>query len=126
MLAACSSGGTASPSTAASEPAASEPAASEPAASEPAANLNPIPMKIGALVPQTGGLSSIVAALEEALRMGQEETNAVSDGLVTIDFADDGTDDTVSSENVQQFLTGDYNAIIGPAAAVTPSRSGTR
>lgn len=49
--------------------------------------------------------------------MGEEEINAVSDGLVTIDFADDGTDDTVSSENVQQFLTGDYNAIIGPAAS---------
>jgi len=74
-------------------------------------------MRIGALVPQTGGLSGIVGALEEALRMGQEEINAVSEGLVSIDFADDGTDDTISSENVQQFLTGDYNAIIGPAAS---------
>ena len=117
LLAACSSDEGQSPSAAASEPAESEPAASEPAASEPAADLEPVPMTIGALVPQTGGLSGIVAALEEALRMGEEEINAVSDGLVTIEFADDGTDDTVSSENVQQFLTGDYHAIIGPAAS---------
>jgi branched-chain amino acid transport system substrate-binding protein len=82
-----------------------------------AADLEPIPMRIGALVPQTGALSGIVGALEEALRMGQEEINAVEDGLVTIDFADDGTSDTVSAENVQQFLTGDHNAIIGPAAS---------
>jgi branched-chain amino acid transport system substrate-binding protein len=115
LLAACSPDEGGSPSAAASEPAQSEAAASEPAAS--AAAGEPIPMRIGALVPQTGGLSGIVGALEEALRMGQEEINAVSEGLVSIDFADDGTDDTISSENVQQFLTGDYNAIIGPAAS---------
>jgi branched-chain amino acid transport system substrate-binding protein len=74
-------------------------------------------MRIGALNPQTGALSGIVGALEEALRLGESEINAVSDGLVTIDFADDGTDDTVASQNVQQYLTGDHNAIIGPAAS---------
>ena len=107
VLAACTQGE--SPSAAASA------AASAPASQT--ADLEPVPVRIGALVPQTGGLSGIVAALEEALRMGQEEINAVEDGLVTIDFADDGTDDTVSSQNVQQFLTGDHNAIIGPAAS---------
>lgn len=108
VLAACGPATSASPSTAASASAA---------ASEPAADLEPIPLRVGALVPQTGALSGIVAALEEALRMGEEEINAVEDGLVTIDFADDGTSDTVSAENVQQFLTGDHNAIIGPAAS---------
>ena len=107
VLAACGPAATATPSTAASASAA---------ASEAVA-LEPIPMRIGALVPQTGGLSGIVGALEEALRMGAEEINAVEDGLVTIDFADDGTSDTVSAQNVQQFLTGDHNAIIGPAAS---------
>jgi branched-chain amino acid transport system substrate-binding protein len=91
--------------------------ASSPSAAASQAALEPIPMRIGALVPQTGALSGIVAALEEALRMGESEINAVSAGLVTIDFADDGTSDTVSSQNVQQFLTGDHNAIIGPAAS---------
>ena len=108
VLAACGPATSASPSTAASASAA---------ASEPGADLEPIPLSVGALVPQTGALSGIVAALEEALRMGEEEINAVEDGLVTIDFADDGTSDTVSAENVQQFLTGDHNAIIGPAAS---------
>jgi len=106
VLAACGPAGGASPSTAASAPA-----------SEQMADLEPVPMRIGALVPQSGGLSGIVAALEEALRMGQEEINAVEDGLVTIDFADDGTSDTTSAQNVQQFLTGDHNAIIGPAGS---------
>jgi branched-chain amino acid transport system substrate-binding protein len=105
LLAACTSVGSPSPSAAGPSTEASQ------------AALEPIPMRIGALNPQTGGLSGIVAALEEALRMGQEEINAVSDGPVTIDFADDGTSDTVSAQNVQQFLTGDHNAIIGPAAS---------
>jgi branched-chain amino acid transport system substrate-binding protein len=98
-------------------PAASPSATQVPSTAASQVALEPIPMRIGALVPQTGGLSGIVGALEEALKMGQEEINAVEDGLVTIDFADDGTDDTVSTENVQQFLTGDHNAIIGPAAS---------
>jgi branched-chain amino acid transport system substrate-binding protein len=104
VLAACTSVSSPSPS-------------SGPSTAASQAALEPIPMRIGSLNPQTGGLSGIVAALEEALRMGQEEINAVSDGLVTIDFADDGTSDTVASQNVQQFLTGDHNAIIGPAAS---------
>jgi branched-chain amino acid transport system substrate-binding protein len=108
VLAACTS---ASPGASTGSQAASAPA------SQAQADLEPIPLRIGGLTPQTGGLSGIVAALEEALRMGVEEINAVEDGLVTIDFADDGTSDTVSAENVQQFLTGDHNAIIGPAAS---------
>ena len=115
-LAACGSTG-GSPSTAASEPAASEPAASEPAASEPAANLEPIPMRIGGLIPQTGALSGIGPALEQPLLMGAEEINAASAGLVTVDIADDGTDATIAGQAVDQFLTGDHNGIIGPAAS---------
>jgi ABC-type branched-subunit amino acid transport system substrate-binding protein len=108
VLAGCTPSGGESPS---------EPASSEPSESQAAAVLDPIPMRIGALNPQTGALSGIVAALEEALRMGESEINAVSDGLVTIDYADDGTSDTVAAENVQQYLTGEHNAIIGPAAS---------
>lgn len=106
VLAACTSEESPGASTAGSPSAAASQVAGDP-----------IPMRIGALTPQSGGLSGIVGALEEALRMGQEEINAVSDGLVTIDFADDGTSDTTSAQNVQQYLTGDHNAIIGPAAS---------
>ena len=49
--------------------------------------------------------------------MGAEEMNAVSDALVTIDFVDSGTDSTIASQNIDQYLTGDHNAIIGPAAS---------
>src|SRR5688572_20227756 len=109
---------------AACSPAAESPSASadaedspSPDASQPAADLDPIPMRIGAILPQTGALSGIIDALEEPLRMGAEEMNAVSDGLVTVDFVDDGTDATIASQAIDQYLTGDHNAIIGPAAS---------
>ena len=108
VLAGCTSGE--SPSTAAS-------AAVSAAPSEPAEELEPISMRIGAILPQTGGLSGIIDALEEPLRMGAEEINAVSDGLVTIDFADSGTDPTIAGQNIDQYLTGDHDAIIGPAGS---------
>ena len=111
VLAACTSEGTASPSTTGS------PAASPPAASPPAEDLDPIPLRIGAILPQTGGLSSIIDALQEPLRMGAEEMNAVSDGLVSIDFVDSGTDNTIASQNIDQYLTGQHDAIIGPAGS---------
>ena len=79
--------------------------------------LEPISLNIGSILPQTGGLSSIIAALEEPLRMGLEEINAVSPGLVTMDFADSGTDTAIASTAIDQYLTGDHNAIIGPASS---------
>ena len=105
VLAACGPAASGSPSTAASVPASQ------------AANLEPVPMRIGALIPQTGALSGIGPALEQPLLMGAEEINAESDGLVTVDVADDGTDPTIAGQAVDQFLTGDHNGIIGPAAS---------
>jgi branched-chain amino acid transport system substrate-binding protein len=93
------------------------PSASTAASASQAANLQPIPMRIGGLIPQTGALSGIGSALEQPLLMAAEEINAVSDGLVTVDIADDGTDATIAGQAVDQFLTGDHNAIIGPAAS---------
>jgi len=83
----------------------------------PAAELNPIPVRIGAILPQTGQLSSIIDALEQPLAMAQEEINAVAVGLVAVDFADDGTDPVVASQNIDQYLTGNHHAILGPAAS---------
>ncbi|HUG74742.1 MAG TPA: ABC transporter substrate-binding protein [Acidimicrobiia bacterium] len=117
LLAACSPQASASPSTAASQPEESQSEESQPEESQPEADLDPIPMRIGVILPQTGGLSSIIDALEEPLRMGAEEMNAASEGLVTIDFTDSGTDATIASQNIDQYLTGDHNAIIGPAAS---------
>lgn len=104
VLAACGPAASASPSTAASAPASM-------AAGEP------VPIRIGALIPQTGTLSGIGPALEQPLLMGVEEINAVEDGLVTVDVADDGTDNTIAGQAVDQFLTGDHSAVIGPAAS---------
>ncbi|MEZ5175354.1 MAG: ABC transporter substrate-binding protein [Acidimicrobiia bacterium] len=76
----------------------------------------PVPLAIGAMMPQTGGLSAIVAALEEPIRMAVDEMNAVSAGLVTVEYADTGTDPAIASTNLDQFLTGNHQAILGPAA----------
>ncbi len=78
---------------------------------------NPVPVRIGAILPQTGGLSSIIAALEQPLRMAADEFNAASAGLVTVDFTDSGTDPNIASQNIDQYLSGNHNAVIGPAAS---------
>lgn len=76
----------------------------------------PVPMNLGSILPQTGALAAIIDALEQPVRMAAEEINAVSDGLVTITYADSATDPATASTNIDEFLTGSYNAIIGPAA----------
>jgi branched-chain amino acid transport system substrate-binding protein len=74
-------------------------------------------VSFGAILPRTGALSPIIDALEEPLKMARDEINAVSDGLVSVDFADDGTANNIASQNIDQYLTGDHDAILGPAAS---------
>jgi branched-chain amino acid transport system substrate-binding protein len=77
----------------------------------------PIPIKVGTVLPQTGQLASIIEALENPIRMGADEINAVSDGLVSVDYGDSGTDVNIASTTVDKYLTGDYAGIIGAAAS---------
>lgn len=91
--------------------------AEETTTTEAAPEFNAIPLKIGSILPQTGGLAAIIEALEQPIRMGVDEINAVSDGLVDVTYADSGTDAAVASENIDGYLTGEFNAIIGPAAS---------
>lgn len=77
----------------------------------------PIPLKIGTVLPQTGQLAAIIGALENPIKMGADEINAVSAGLVTVEYGDSGTDPNVASATVDKYLTGDHNAIIGAAAS---------
>jgi branched-chain amino acid transport system substrate-binding protein len=87
----------------------------EPAEEEMA--FTPTPLAIGSLLPQTGQLAPIVESLESAIDLAVTEINEASPGLITWDPADSGTDANVASENVDQFLTGDYAAFIGAAAS---------
>jgi branched-chain amino acid transport system substrate-binding protein len=77
----------------------------------------PIPIQIGTVLPQTGQLASIIEALENPVRMGVDEINAVSDGLVSVDYGDSGTDPNIASATVDKYLTGEYAGIIGAAAS---------
>ena len=77
----------------------------------------PVPVRIGTVLPQTGQLASIVDALENPIRMGADEINAVSAGLVAVDYGDSGTDPNVASATVDRYLTGDHAGIIGAAAS---------
>lgn len=76
----------------------------------------PIPLQVGSILPQTGGLAAIIEALEQPIRMAESEINEVSPGLLSITYADSGTDPNVASTNIDEFLTGSYQAILGPAA----------
>lgn len=77
----------------------------------------PIPLKIGTVLPQTGQLAAIIDALQNPIEMGVEEINAVSAGLVSVDYGDSGTDPNVASATVDKYLTGEHNGIIGAAAS---------
>jgi branched-chain amino acid transport system substrate-binding protein len=77
----------------------------------------PVPVKIGTVLPQTGQLAAIIEALENPIKMGAEEINAVSPGLVTMEYGDSGTDPNVASATVDKYLTGDHSGIIGAAAS---------
>jgi branched-chain amino acid transport system substrate-binding protein len=79
--------------------------------------MSPIQMAIGAMVDQTGALSGIVDAVSEPLNMAVAEINAVSPDLVSVEFADDGTDQTVAGTNIEAFLDGSKNAVMGPLAS---------
>lgn len=75
------------------------------------------PLTIGSLLPQTGQLAPIIASLEAGVELAVDEINEASPDLISWDPADSGTDANVASENVDQFLTGEYAAIIGAAAS---------
>ena len=79
--------------------------------------LEPIPIAIGTVLPQTGQLAPIIDALENPIKMGTDEINAVSAGLVTVEYGDSGTDPNVASTTVDRYLTGDFQGIIGAAAS---------
>lgn len=97
------------------DPAPADEPADEPT-DEPAA-IEPVAITVGTLLPQTGALAPIIDALEEPIRMAAEEINADFPGLITLEHSDSGTDPTVASENVDQFLTGSHSAILGAAAS---------
>jgi len=84
---------------------------------EPPMALEPIPIAIGTVLPQTGQLAPIIDALENPIKMGTDEINAVSPGLVTVEYGDSGTDPNVASTTVDRYLTGDFQGIIGAAAS---------
>jgi branched-chain amino acid transport system substrate-binding protein len=77
----------------------------------------PIPLKIGTVLPQTGQLATIIDALESGIKLGIEDVNAASPDLVTVEFGDSGTDPNVASTTVDKYLTGEHAAIIGAASS---------
>lgn len=119
LLTACGPAGSESTTTAGPGTTTGAPSTTEAPTGTTAAPVagDPIPMRFGAILPQTGSLSAIVGALEEPLRMAQEEINAISPDLVTVDFTDDGTNADVATANIDQYLTGDHHAVLGPAAS---------
>ena len=105
---------TAAPGTTAAPATTMAPATSTTGA-DAGGEFTPVPLTIGTLLPQTGGLAPIHDSLAQGVLMAVDEINAVYPDLVTVEQADGATDPAVASENVDQFLTGDHAAIIGAA-----------
>jgi len=72
-------------------------------------------LKIGYVLPQTGGLAGIVDALVKPLEMAEEEIKAAG-GSFTMIPGDSGTDGDIASATVDQLINDGVDVIIGPAA----------
>ena len=79
--------------------------------------LEPIPVKIGTVLPQTGQLATIIDALESGIKLAVDDANAASPDLVTVEYGDSGTDPNVASTTVDRYLTGEHSAILGAASS---------
>lgn len=75
-----------------------------------------VPVKVGTLLPQTGPLSVIFDAMNEAVQLAISEVEAAG-GTIELVEADDGTDPNVASTAVDGLLNADVDAIIGAAAS---------
>ena len=73
-------------------------------------------LKIGYLLPQTGGLSAIIDALVKPIEMANEEM-AAAGFSVTLVPGDSGTDPALASTAVDGLLNDGVDAIIGAAAS---------
>ncbi|MGI9624907.1 MAG: transporter substrate-binding domain-containing protein, partial [Acidimicrobiales bacterium] len=74
-----------------------------------------VPLTMGYVLPQTGGLSVIVDALVKPIEMAVEEINGAG-GQLTLITGDSGTDVNVASTTVDALLNDDVNVILGPAS----------
>lgn len=73
-------------------------------------------LTIGYVLPQTGGLASIIDALVKPIEMAQAEMEEAGNTAVTLIPSDSGTDPQVATVAVDQLLNDEVNAILGPAA----------
>jgi len=74
-------------------------------------------LKIGYVLPQTGGLAPIIEALVKPIEMAVSEIDAVGATSVTLVPGDSGTDPNVATVTVDDLLNDEVNAIVGPAAS---------
>jgi branched-chain amino acid transport system substrate-binding protein len=99
--------------TVAEEPAPETTMAEEPAEGDEGAAGDGL--VLGYVLPQTGGLASIIDALVKPIEMAQEEILAAG-GNLTIIPSDSGTDVNVASASVDGLIADGVHGIIGPAA----------
>ena len=72
-------------------------------------------LKLGYVLPSTGGLAVIIDALVEPLEMLMAEFAAAGNENVTLLPGDSGTDPQVATVAVEQFINDGVSGIVGPA-----------
>lgn len=75
-----------------------------------------VALHIGAVLPESGTLSSIGAPMIEAVRLAESDVRAAG-GLITISLADSETDPAVAPSAVAGLLDGGVHAIVGAGAS---------
>lgn len=73
-------------------------------------------LKVGYVLPSTGGLAVISDALVKPIEMAVQEMADAGNTAITLDPTDSGTDPQVASTSVEKLINDEVDAIIGPAA----------
>ena len=115
LVAACGDDDEAEPTP--STPEAAAAAATQAAATEaPAMDFEAVPLKLGAVLPETGALGPLGIPMVEAVKLAVADINAAG-GNITLTMADSGTNPDTATEAVNRLLGEGNEVIVGAAAS---------
>ncbi len=86
------------------------------AVTEPEPTIEGVPLKLGAVLPETGALGPLGAPMIEAVKLAVDDINAAG-GNITLTMADSGTNPDTATEAVGRLLGEGNNVIVGAAAS---------
>ena len=92
------------------------PATQAAATEAPAEDFEAVPLKLGAVLPETGALGPLGVPMVEAVKLAVADINAAG-GNITLTMADSGTNPDTATEAVNRLLGEGNEVIVGAAAS---------